>query len=250
MTYRNHYEILVDLLRSSRSDPEEGDHYHYPEGAAADTSRTPAPPVSESMSAADPPRGGGRVAGVNCGRPENFRLAGTRQRHSIAPAHRGGEDEGERTSAGGGNGVVVKKRWTGRNHGGGGGGSGIQQVSKGVASGAVVPNNLPETLLCQAFYNPAVIMIVEALLDPRAPAFGSGVDISDDESDGRGASPPGRTAGGCRGRGGGAGEGGRGTSFMAQISPPKKFFTEAMLSGDRPDFQVCKGGERGAGGVP
>lgn len=99
-------------------------------------------------------------------------------------------------------------------------------LSRGFASGAIVASSLPETLLCQAFYNPAIIMIVEALLDPKGHGYSRahkkhGEGFSDDDSDGP-ASPPGRSV----------------ESFLAQIAPPKRFFTEAALSGNRPNFQV------------
>lgn len=139
-------------------------------------------------------------------------------------------------------------------------------LTKGVASGAIVPSSLPETLLCQAFYNPAIIMIVEALLDPKGQCNGK-VEGSEDIKrrrirsrenrcvlepeckDGgnadykRGATEGEGVAGGPgggrnrderQGRGWGRGE----ASFLAQILPPKRFFTQATLGGHRPNFQV------------
>lgn len=103
-------------------------------------------------------------------------------------------------------------------------------LSRGFASGAIVPSSLPETLLCQAFYNPAIIMIVEALLDPKGLGYSKAhpkgdASFSDDDSDGP-ASPGGRSV----------------ESFLAQIAPPRRFFTQAMLTGNRPNFQVRGGG--------
>ena len=146
-------------------------------------------------------------------------------------------------------------------------------LTKGVASGAIVPSSLPETLLCQAFYNPAIIMIVEALLDPKGQGHGKGEDSGHGSSTrhcGRSIEkgfvqePKGAPDGNVDGRGGDtSGKGVRGgearheenqgedrqgrglehgeASFLAQIVPPKQFFTQAMVCGHRPNFQVNAG---------
>ena len=120
-------------------------------------------------------------------------------------------------------------------------------LTKGVASGAIVPSSLPETLLCQAFYNPAIIMIVEALLDPKGQGCGKPKDRGKDgarraerDDKGSGNDNAGDTEDrGGEGGGGGGGGGGVGeASFLAQILPPKKFFKQAMHGGHRPNFQV------------
>lgn len=109
-------------------------------------------------------------------------------------------------------------------------------LSRGVASGAIVPSSLPETLLCQAFYNPAIIMIVEALLDPKALGNRPASPFSGDDGDGLGMLHRERRSGaGCEdGTGGDAGA----ASFLAQIAPPKTFFTHSILSGNKPTFRV------------
>lgn len=117
-------------------------------------------------------------------------------------------------------------------------------LSSGFASGAVVPNNLPETLLCQAFYNPAIIKIVEALLDPtgHGTRHSNSCHLTDvehpiDNAGGMGGVDI--THGGNHSASEGeAGGGGGGPSFLAQIAPPKSFFMQAMHTGNRPDFQV------------
>lgn len=121
-------------------------------------------------------------------------------------------------------------------------------LTKGVASGAIVPSSLPETLLCQAFYNPAIIMIVEALLDPKGQGYGKGTNSEKNRrrrGNDKGGDMKGEEIGAGPGGGGSRREerqerdGGRGeASFLAQILPPKQFFTQAMLGGHRPNFQV------------
>ncbi|CAM9455333.1 unnamed protein product [Ectocarpus sp. 12 AP-2014] len=317
MTYGNHYEILVDLLRSSRSLP---------------------PPLSPSLAAAPPP-----LATVDCGRPDTVSATGDRsyQSHSkrnvlynggspsstsgaldnvlsataVASMHkdadaRGGEGAGQRLrgwwrrwrhrqlgcdddgSSRYSEGRGASRRSEGDRNSGipsvsGGGGGGVSAaaaaararegrhgrahwtLTKGVASGAIVPSSLPETLLCQAFYNPAIIMIVEALLDPKAQDYRKtrrrlgrhpwnereGVAAPSQVSDEDGGDNDGCRDGGERddeigvgareeGRDGvdGGGRrptsGGGGVSFLAQILPPRRFFTEAMLRGHRPNFQA------------
>lgn len=105
-------------------------------------------------------------------------------------------------------------------------------LSKGFASGAIAPSSLPETLLCQAFYNPAIIMIMEALLDPKAQGRSKRGTFPGDDTEELGSSRSPAEAGG------GSGGGGGGASFLAQIAPPKSFFTHAMHNGHRPNFQV------------
>lgn len=117
-------------------------------------------------------------------------------------------------------------------------------LTTGVASGAVVPSSLPETLLCQAFYNPAIIMIVEALLDPKGQGRGKRkgnekddprqAERDDEGSVNDNAGDEEDREGGGRGGGRGGGE----ASFLAQILPPKLFFKQAMHDGHRPNFQV------------
>ncbi|CAB1121185.1 unnamed protein product [Ectocarpus sp. CCAP 1310/34] len=217
MTYGNHYEILVDLLRSSRSLP-----------------------LSPSLAAAPLP-----LAAGDCGRPDTVSATGDRsyQSHSNRNVHYNGGSPSSTTGAldnvlsatavasmhknadaRGGEGAGQRlrgwwRRWRHRHLGcdddgssrysegrgasrcsegdrssaipsvSGGGGGGVSAaasaararvgrrgrahwtLTKGVASGAIVPSSLPETLLCQAFYNPAIIMIVEALLDPKAQVY-------------------------------------------------------------------------------
>ncbi|CBN74862.1 cation chanel protein, possibly calcium-activated BK potassium channel, alpha subunit [Ectocarpus siliculosus] len=219
MTYGNHYEILVDLLRSSRSLP---------------------PPLSPSLAVAPL-----SLAAGDCGRPDTVSATGDRsyQSHSkrnvhynggspsstsgaldnvlsataVASMHKnadaqGGEGAGQRLtswwrrwrhrqlgcdddrSSRYSEGRGASRRSEGDRNSGipsvsGGGGGGVSSsaaaararegrrgrahwtLTKGVASGAIVPSSLPETLLCQAFYNPAIIMIVEALLDPKAQDY-------------------------------------------------------------------------------
>ncbi|KAG5180104.1 hypothetical protein JKP88DRAFT_324679 [Tribonema minus] len=92
-------------------------------------------------------------------------------------------------------------------------------LSPGFASGAIVPSNFAETLLCQSFYNPEIIKAVEALLGGGRTELGSG-----------------------RGRGGGS-------AFLAQVHPPAAFFTEC-----RPDLSDIEAavlaGMGGPGGAP
>ncbi|CAM9568449.1 unnamed protein product, partial [Ectocarpus sp. 12 AP-2014] len=316
MTYGNHYEILVDLLRSSRSHP---------------------PPLSPSLAAAPL-----RLAAGDFGRHDTVSATGDRsyQSHSkrnvhynggspsstsgaldnvlsataVASMHknadaRGGEGAGQRLrgwwrrwrhrqlgcdddgSSRYSEGRGASRRSEGDRNSGipsvsGGGGGGVSAaaaaararegrhgrahwtLTKGVASGAIVPSSLPETLLCQAFYNPAIIMIVEALLDPKAQDYRKtrhrpgrhpwnereGVAAPSQVSDEDGSNNDGcRDGGECEdesgvgareeGRDGADGggrrptSGGGGVSFLAQIVPPKRFFTEAMLRGHRPNFQ-------------
>ncbi|CAM9647012.1 unnamed protein product [Ectocarpus sp. 4 AP-2014] len=305
MTYGNHYEILVDLLRSSRSLP---------------------PPLSPSLAAAPLPLAAGdcsylshskRNVHYNGGSPSSTSgaLDNVLSATSVASMHknadvRGREGAGQRLrgwwrrwrhhqlgcdddgpsrySEGRG----ASRRSEGDGNSGipsvsGGGGGGVSAaaaaararegrrgrahwtLTKGVASGAIVPSSLPETLLCQAFYNPAIIMIVEALLDPKAQdhrktrrrsgrhpwnereGAAAPSQVSDEDS---GDNDGCRDGGECEDESGvGAREGGRdgadgggrrpmsgggGVSFLAQILPPRRFFTEAMLRGHRPNFQA------------
>lgn len=305
MTYGNHYEILVDLLRSSQPPP-------LPPRSAHSTPSPPlAPPVGvEDRDQTDTgwtadeqhprqhrPQHNREVSpGSTWEGFGNFTLSAS----AVAYFRRGGEGR-------------KKRRWWRRIFGGDGdtrdNGSERQRIrpstrgstavgggtlsspraaaaadsaasprkvkegqrarvhwtlTKGVASGAIVPSSLPETLLCQAFYNPAIIMIVEALLDPKGQVYGKdyeksgrhrgrngekgcvqnferseGGNIYDDDgeskSEGVGAGPGGGDSREeQRGRGWGRGQ----ASFLAQILPPKQFFTQATLGGHRPNFQV------------
>lgn len=318
MTYGNHYEILVELLRNSPSLP---------------------PPLSPSPAAESlPPSGGdrGRADTVSATGVHSYRSHSKRNvyyngvsRSSTSEAldnvlsatavasmrknadDRGGEGAGQRLRGwwkrwrhrrfgcdDGGSSHHSEGRGASRRSEGGrssaipsasdGGEGGVSAaaaaararegrrgrahwtLTKGVASGAIVPSSLPETLLCQAFYNPAIIMIVEALLDPKAqdyrkarrrpgrrsgneregaapPSQGSDEDGGDngecrdagEYNDGReGGAREGRSDGANGGGGRRSTSGGGGISFLAQILPPRRFFTEAMLRGHRPNFQA------------
>lgn len=323
MTYGNHYEILVDLLRSSQPPPAPRSTLPpplpapVPVGLIEDRRRTdPASTAHERQQQQhQPQRGNGFSPGSTSEGFGNFTLSAS----SVARFRRG--------KTGGERGGRSRRRWWRRLFGvgenspdgplapPGGEGSGrrgtrqSQQISalgstavggstihpptgaaaadatasagrakegrrarahwtltKGVASGAIVPSSLPEILLCQAFYNPAIIMIVEALLDPNGQGYGKvkgseNITRRCDRNNEKGCVPrperddDGNTndAGGdtkSEEAGGGPGGGGnregrqgreRGqgeASFLAQILPPKTFFAQAMLGGHRPNFQV------------
>eukprot|EP00903_Cladosiphon_okamuranus_P017959 g16523.t1 len=293
MTYGNHYEILVDLLRSSKP----------PTSRRSAHARPPPPPLPPPPPVEN--RGRRDTAAAVDEQPQqnsnfspsltwegfgNFTLSSS----AAVYFRRGGADHSRR-------------RWWRRLFGGGGGGDSPEgpldrqggegsdrqgtrpsacglstlggstvsrptgaaaaeaaaspgnakegrrarvhwTLTKGVASGAIVPSSLPETLLCQAFYNPAIIMIVEALLDPKGQGYGKGTDSekirrrcrNDKGEDAKGEGVG--EASGCgenlreerQERNGGRGE----ASFLAQILPPKRFFTQATLGGHRPNFQA------------
>ncbi len=315
MTYCNHYEILVDLLR--RSKPPSSMYSALPMPAAAleghggnCTGLAVDQPHRNSNDATD------FSPNSTSGEFGNYTLSAT----SIAPFRRG-NSQGE----GGGGGGRTRRSWWRRLFGAGDGlpppggeeacgSQGLRQhrpstrgstasssampsttgaaaatvaeaaesatrategrrgrahwtLTKGVASGAIVPSSLPEALLCQAFYNPAIIMIVEALLDPKGQGCGKQRgnekdDLRQVERDHEGSCND--DTGDAEYRGGGGREGDRGggeASFLAQILPPKQFFKQAMHGGHRPNFQVrcsypppqsvgaqwAKGGVRGGG---
>lgn len=208
MTYGNHYEILMDSLRSFSSRSGGSGHPNSPDNPVRPFDYTLSP---GSLARVDKRHGSCRDLGLFKKREAGSPL----RRLSAAGSSDGGTKNTSATREGRG-----RIHWA---------------LSKCFASGAIVPSSLPETLLCQAFYNPAVIMIVEALLDPRAQSYAkvgckgpwSG-DDDDDDTDGPG-SPV---------RGGEEEEGEDGASFLAQICPPKKFFTNAMHGGTRPNFEV------------
>ncbi|CAM9505092.1 unnamed protein product, partial [Ectocarpus fasciculatus] len=309
MTYGNHYEILVDLLRSSRSPAVPLPHPAGDRGRADTLSATgdrsfqshskrkghyngvstssttgaldnvlSATAVASMRKNADARRGEGAGQGLRgWWRRWRHRRSGcddggsSRYSEGRGASRRseGGRSSGISAASGGGGGGVsaaaaaarARKGRRGRAH---------WTLTKGVASGAIVPSSLPETLLCQAFYNPAIIMIVEALLDPKAqdyrktrrrPGRHSGNEREGAAPPSQGSDEDGGDNDGCHdggecedGRGGGAREGGRdgaderrgrrptsgggGVSFLAQILPPRRFFTEAMLRGYRPNFQA------------
>lgn len=143
---------------------------------------------------------------------------------------------GRRNSAGGSG---KKPAESSSRDGAGGDRSGMHwSLSRGFASGAIVPNNLPESLLCQAYYNPAIIMIVEALLDPKSCTQGKHRDGGDDEND---PSDDEGVAGSARGSISIGSESEGGDSFLAQSMPPRRFFAEATNAGNRANFQVTRG---------
>lgn len=256
MTYGSQYEILVDRLRSRSPADSQSD---------CTTPRVPKAPDTEhtSLSAVYSPSSGERVEERESGESRRWWLgSGAWGQRPVAEG--GGESGGERGSARAG----AAKRGGGEAGcggcpaawgGGAGRGSGTRppgdelpagagarsgrgrggmhwSLSTGFASGAIVPNNLPESLLCQAYYNPAIIMIVEALLDPKGYAQAKRCDRHDAEND---ASDDEDDAGSTQASMSGvAGLHEGGDSFLAQISPPRRFFAEAMFGGSRPNFQV------------
>eukprot|EP00752_Nemacystus_decipiens_P006321 g5698.t1 len=314
MTYGNHYEILVDLLHSSQS-PAPPLPHPSPVGRVGDRGSTDTAAVADDeLRPSKPQRNSGQFSPGSTWESGNFTLSSTAlacfRRGGTGRSRRrwwrrllgsgedgadgapGGDSNGRRgtrasacgsTPVGGGavsspagaaatedaasagrakEGQRARAHWT---------------LTKGVASGAIVPSSLPETLLCQAFYNPAIIMIVEALLDPKGHGHGKdrrcsssrgrvrdrekrpARDPEEEHDDHFNADDRDRDAkkeGGVKGgRGGGetreehegeeeeegrqGQERGRGeASFLAQILPPKHFFTQAMLTGHRPNFQA------------
>ena len=232
MTYGTHFETLVDRLRNGPAPAAEKPIPGTPPTSARRRLlklMIPSVCFSGGEMEGSGLSGRGRPKSSTPSNSEHANQAGRRQSrgdggsNSISNSDRGRERTASPTPTGKASDYQGYTHWA---------------LSRGVASGAIVPRSLPETLLCQAFYNPAIIMIVEALLDPKAQAAGPGGVVSDDGSDEPGL-PDGERDGGalerssCGGR-----EGAGGASFLAQIAPPEKFFRQAMLTGERPNFQV------------
>lgn len=230
MTYGNHYEMLVDRLRDSTLRIE-----NHADRVSKSTNHRPPEytrPFGYTVSVASRERKKYTLRNRLLKLSRWKSPTDTYDEHPGATGHLSTVSASDASSSGDVDGVATMTSATAQP--GGTRGCIHWTLSRGFASGALVPSSLPEMLLCQAYYNPAIIMIVEALLDPKAlqdnNQGGKRNTFPEDDSDEQ-PEPS----------GGGSGEGG--ASFLAQIAAPKKFFTKAMLSGTRPNFQVHRDGE-------